>query len=157
MFQGEVISIYISPTKGAAMTAVDEVKAIEGVGLDGDRYASGGETFSKKKGPTREVTLIESEAIEAAAVSYGVELGLGDSRRNIVTRGVPLNHLVGSHFRVGDVVLEGLKLCEPCGRLEKLTQQAVRKAFAHRGGLRARVVTGGSIRNGDEVRAVVAS
>ena len=154
MFQGEVMAIYISPTKGAAMTPVDEVKAIEGVGLDGDRYAAGGGTFSQKKGPTREVTLIESEAIEAAAVSYGVELGLGDSRRNIVTRGVPLNHLVGRHFRVGEVVLEGLKLCEPCSRLEKLTQQAVRKAFAHRGGLRARVVTGGSIRNGDEVRAV---
>ncbi|MGI8709270.1 MAG: MOSC domain-containing protein [Actinomycetota bacterium] len=154
MFQGKVISIYISPTKGAAMTAVDEVKAIEGVGLDGDRYAAGGGTFSKTKGPMREVTLIESEAIEAAALSYGVELGLGDSRRNVVTRGVPLNHLVGRHFRVGDVVLEGLKLCEPCGRLEKLTQQAVRKAFAHRGGLRARVVSGGSIRNGDEIRAV---
>ncbi|MDQ3620437.1 MAG: MOSC domain-containing protein [Actinomycetota bacterium] len=153
MFQGEVMAIYISPTKGAAMTPVDEIKAIEGVGLDGDRYAAGGGTFSHKKGPTREVTLIESEAIEAAAASYGVELGLGDSRRNIVTRGVPLNHLVGRHFRVGEVVLEGLKLCEPCGRLEKLTQQAVRKAFAHRGGLRARVVTGGPIRNGDEVRA----
>ena len=154
MFQGEVMAIYISPTKGAAMNPVDEVKAIEGVGLDGDRYAAGGGTFSKKKGPTREVTLIESEAIEAAAASYGVELGLGDSRRNIVTRGVPLNHLVGRHFQVGEVVLEGLKLCEPCSRLEKLTQQAVRKAFAHRGGLRARVVTGGSIRNGDDVRAV---
>src|SRR5665809_9826 len=106
MFQGEVMAICISPTKGAAMTAVDEVKAIEGVGLDGDRYADGGGTFSKTKGPMREVTLIESEAIEAAAVSYGVELGLGDSRRNIVTRGVPLNHLVGGRFQVGDVVLE---------------------------------------------------
>lgn len=154
MFQGEVISIHISPTKGRAMIAVNEVKAMEGVGLDGDRYAAGEGTFSKTKDPMNEVTLIESEAIEAAAASYGVELGLGDSRRNIVTRGVPLNHLVGTRFQVGEVVLEGLKLCEPCGRLEKLTQQAVRKAFAHRGGLRARVVAGGSIRNGDEVRGI---
>ena len=157
MFTGKVVSIFISPTKGAAMTEVDEVKAIEGIGLDGDRYAQGAGTFSKKDAPTREVTLIESEAIEAAATSYGVELGLGDSRRNIVTRGVPLNHLVGDRFQVGDVVLEGLKLCEPCSRLEKLTQQPVRKAFAHRGGLRARVVRGGSIRSGDEVRGVEAS
>ena len=154
MFTGEVISIFISPTKGAPMTEVDEVKAIEGVGLDGDRYAAGAGTFVKKDNSTQEVTLIESEAIEAAAISYGVELGLGDSRRNIVTRGVPLNHLVGDRFQVGEVVLEGVKLCEPCGRLEKLTQQPVRKAFAHRGGLRARVVTGGSIRSGDAVRGV---
>src|SRR5918998_68850 len=110
MFKGEVIAINISPHNEQPMQQVDAVRAIEGKGLEGDRYANRDGTFSKKDGPDREVTLIELEAIEAAARKYELDIGLGDPRRNIVTKAVPLNHLVGRRFRVGEVILEGMKL-----------------------------------------------
>jgi MOSC domain-containing protein YiiM len=98
------------------------------------------------------VTLIEIEAIEALERDYGVKLSPGDARRNIVTRGVALNHLVGKEFRVGEVVLRGIRLCEPCQHLVQLTgQEKVLPGLVHRGGLRAQVVKGGVIRVGDAV------
>jgi MOSC domain-containing protein YiiM len=95
--------------------------------------------------------LIESEAVEALRRDYEIEFEAGMSRRNIVTRGVPLNHLVGREFRVGEVVLRGLKLCEPCGHLEQLTGVRVREGLVHRGGLRAQVLNEGTIRPGDPI------
>jgi MOSC domain-containing protein YiiM len=76
----------------------------------------------------------------------------GATRRNIVTRGVPLKHLVGQQFRVGDVTLRGLRLCEPCAHLERLSHPGVREALIHRGGLRAQILTDGTIRVGDSIR-----
>jgi MOSC domain-containing protein YiiM len=153
MFKGEVVSIFIAPEEGAPTTEVPEVRAVPGAGLEGDRYFLNAGTMSKKNKPEREVTLIESEAIEAAARDNDIELGLGDSRRNIVTRGVPLNHLVGREFNVGETRLRGIKLCDPCGYLESLTAEGVRKALANRGGLNAQILSGGVIRPGDEVAA----
>lgn len=149
---GRVRGIFVTPAAGAPMRSVDEVRAVEGAGLDGDRYASGSGTYTERK-PGRQVTLIESEAIEALARDHGVEIGLGDSRRNIVTEGVSLNHLVGCDFRVGEVTLRGVKLCEPCSHLESLTKPGVRRGLIHRGGLNADIVTGGTIRVGDPVHA----
>ena len=151
MFKGEIVSIFIAPEEGAPTAEVREVRAVEGSGLEGDRYSAKAGTMSKKNKPEREVTLIESEAIEAAARDYGIELGLGDSRRNIVTRGVPLNHLVGREFNVGETRLRGIKLCDPCGYLESMTAEGVRKALANRGGLNAQILSGGVIRPGDEI------
>jgi MOSC domain-containing protein YiiM len=152
MFEGEVFSIHIAPDEGDATHAVDEIRAIAGRGLEGDRYFNHAGKFSHKKNPGREVTLIESEAIEALNRDYGIQLDLGDSRRNIVTRGVPLNHLVGREFQIGStVVLEGIRLCEPCGYLEGLTVSGVKKGLAHRGGLNARIVSEGTIRRGDAI------
>ena len=151
MFEGEVLSIYIAPNEGDPTVAVDEIRAVAGQGLEGDRYYNHSGKFSHQENPGREVTLIESEAIDALADEYGIQLDLGDSRRNIVTRGVPLNHLVGREFRVGGAVLEGVRLCEPCGYLERLTVKGVRKGLAHRGGLNARIVAEGVIRRGDQV------
>ena len=151
MFEGEVLSIYIAPNEGDPTVAVDEIRAVAGQGLEGDRYYNHSGKFSHQENPGREVTLIESEAIDALADEYGIQLDLGDSRRNIVTRGVPLNHLVGREFRVGGAVLEGVRLCEPCGYLERLTIKGVRRGLAHRGGLNARIVTEGVIRRGDQV------
>jgi MOSC domain-containing protein YiiM len=97
------------------------------------------------------LTLIEAEAIEAAEREYQVTLTAGSARRNVVTRGVPLNHLVGLEFLIGGVKVRGIRLCEPCSHLQALTGVAVIKAFRHRGGLRAQILTQGLIRVGDAV------
>src|SRR6516225_2087700 len=118
MFEGTVVSINIAPDAGAPMQSVDEVRAIPGKGLEGDRYFYQRGTFSKPH-PDREVTLIELEAIEALKHELSVELPLGASRRNVVTKAVPLNHLVGREFWIGEVKLRGMKLCEPCSYLAR--------------------------------------
>ena len=95
---------------------------------------------------SREVTLIEIEAIEALEREKNIAIAPGAARRNVVTRGVPLNHLVGREFQVGSVRLRGTRLCEPCAYLEGLTQKGVLAGLIHRGGLRAEIVTAGTIR-----------
>ena len=154
MFHGEVVSIHIAPEEGARTVAVDAVNAVAGKGLEGDRYYKLAGTFSKKEGPQREVTLIEKEALDSMAGDYDIKFELGDSRRNIVTRGVPLNHLIDKEFSVGEAVFRGIKLCDPCGYLERMTQPGVRKGLANRGGLNAQIVSDGVIRPGDPVRPV---
>ena len=148
MYQGRVESIHIAGAARAAITRVDAVKAIPGAGLEGDRYALGTGTFSKPK-PDHELTLIESEAIEALKRDYHVSIEAGNARRNIVTRDVALNHLVGREFQIGEVRIRGIRLCEPCDHLEKLTGQSLIKGLLHRGGLRAQILTAGVIRTGD--------
>jgi mannose-6-phosphate isomerase-like protein (cupin superfamily) len=93
----------------------------------------------------------ESEAVEAIARDAGITITAAETRRNIATRGVPLNHLVGREFFVGEVRLRGIRLCEPCGHLETMTTAGVRNALMHRAGLRASIVRGGTIRVGDPV------
>ncbi len=134
------------------MKAVEAVRAVPGRGLEGDRYWSATGTYSYKPSPDRDVTLIELEAIEALERDYGIVLPPGESRRNIVTRGVALNHLVNREFTVGEVTLRGLRLCDPCGHLERLAQPGVRQGLIHRGGLRAQILGAGMIRVGDPIR-----
>jgi MOSC domain-containing protein YiiM len=150
-WKGSVVSIQIAARAGGDMQPVESVKAVAGKGLLGDRYFEATGTYSKKDGPDREVTLIEIEAIEGLERDYGVKLEPRNSRRNIVTRGVPLNHLVDQEFRVGEVVLRGIRLCEPCGHLAEVAQAKVLPGLVHRGGLRAQVVREGVIRIGDSV------
>ena len=152
MFRGQVVAIYTAPDKGEPMERRDEVQAITGVGLDGDRYASGDGKYTRASdGGERAVTLIEREAVEAARREYDVEIEEHETRRNVVTEGVPLNHLVGRTFRVGDVLLRGFKLSEPCVYLEGLTRSGVREALVHRAGLRAEILEGGTLRVGDTI------
>lgn len=148
---GEVVSIHITGDAAGAMTSIDEARVVPGRGIEGDRYFSGEGSWSKKPGPDREVTLIEIEAVEAMARDYGVRIDPGNARRNIVTRGVALSHLVGKEFRVGEVTLKGLRLAEPCGHLESLSKPGVKKGLVHRGGLRAQVLREGLIRAGDPI------
>ncbi len=148
MFQGQLIGIYVAGRRRDDPRSVEEIEAVAGRGLVGDRFFRG-EGLGK---PDQEVTLIESEALEAAAREDGLRLDLGQARRNLVTRGVPLNHLVGREFTVGGVLLRGLRLCEPCGHLEAMTVAGMQKSLCHRGGLRAQVVRGGTLRAGDAVR-----
>ncbi|TMA10969.1 MAG: MOSC domain-containing protein [Deltaproteobacteria bacterium] len=149
-----ILSIHIAPTGAAPMKPMNEVRAVAGKGLEGDRYFSGIGTYSNNPGSGRDVTLIEIEAIEALKRDYDIELKSGESRRNIVSRGVPLNHLVGRDFKIGAVTLRGIRLCEPCSHLEKLSRKGVQRALIHRGGLRAEIVTGGIIQVGDILQAL---
>jgi MOSC domain-containing protein YiiM len=148
MFQGKLIGIFIAPRKGVDLLAVDKVEAVAGRGLAGDRYFLKDGTYSATDGPDREVTLIEAEALEGLAREYDLTLEPHQARRNLLTRGVPLNHLVGKTFAIGTVLLRGIRLCEPCGHLEKLTCKGVEKGLKHRGGLRAQIVAGGVLEVG---------
>lgn len=146
-----VQALFIGPTAKQPLQPVDQVVAVAGHGLEGDRkYRREGKPPSKN-GPDREITLIEAEAIEAVSRDYNVELSPIETRRNVVTRGIALNHLVGKQFRVGAVVLRGIRFCEPCEHLESLTRVGVRAALVHRGGLRAQILEGGAIRIGDPI------
>ena len=149
MWEGTVVSIHIAPAASAAMQSLAEVRAVPGRGLEGDRYFAGLGTFSASPSVGgRDITLIEIESVEA----LGMDLSAADTRRNVVTSGVPLNHLVNREFRVGTVLMRGTRLCEPCSHLEKLTQPGVVNELIHRGGLRAQILSEGVIRAGDAVR-----
>jgi len=150
MWNGTVESIHIASAAQSRPQSVTQVVAIPGAGLEGDRYALKLGTFYKPD-PDRELTLIEAEAIEALRRDYEVELAAGEARRNIVTRNVPLNHLVGKEFSIGDVRIRGIRLCEPCDHLQNVTGKRVIKGLLHRGGLRAQILTPGTIRVGDTV------
>jgi MOSC domain-containing protein YiiM len=150
MWAGSIESIHIASAAKRPTQAVDQVQAVPGVGLMGDRYAQQQGTFSKPE-PDFELTLIEAEAIDAIKREYEVELTPGEARRNLVTRDVPLNYLVGREFSIGEVRIRGIRLCEPCSHLQALTKRPVIKALRHRGGLRAQILTEGTIRVGDRV------
>jgi MOSC domain-containing protein YiiM len=133
------------------MRAIDQVQALPGIGLEGDRYAKQQGTFFKPL-PDFELTLIEAEALEALNREYDVALSPSESRRNVITRGVALNHLVGKEFKIGEVKIRGIRLCEPCSHLEALTGRPLIKGLRHRGGLRAQILTEGTIRIGQTIR-----
>src|ERR1041385_729984 len=143
MFEGKVISINITPVAEAPLDSVEEVRAIPGRGLEGDRYFDHADKL-----PKRELTLVEAEAIEAFRSEFKIDFSMDGTRRNIVTRGVPLNHLVGKDFWIGDVKARGLQLCEPCATLQRLSHPKVLPGLLHRGGLRAQILTEGTIRVG---------
>jgi MOSC domain-containing protein YiiM len=133
------------------------VRAVAGQGLEGDRYFAGNGTFFKERKSGQDITLIEAEAIEGLAREDGIELAPGESRRNVVTRGIGLNDLVGRRFTVGEVECVGRRLCDPCSHLERLTEPGVLKGLDDRGGLRADILNDGRIAVGDEVRGLGAA
>jgi hypothetical protein len=143
------------------MESVPLARAVPGKGLEGDRYFAGRGFYSPRPSVGgRELTLIEVEAVEALfrgivnaeGETLGIKLSPMETRRNIATVGVPLNHLVDREFWVGEVLLRGTRLCEPCKHLEGLTQKGVFAGLVHRGGLRAQILTEGIIRVGDIIR-----
>lgn len=148
---GIVESLHIAAAAGTEMQSIEHALVVERRGIDGDRYFHGRGTWSGRPGTGRHVTLIESEALEALARDYGIAVACGQARRNIVTRRVALNHLVGKKFHVGEARLQGIRLCEPCAHLEHLAVPAALRGLVHRGGLRADVLSGGLIRVGDRV------
>ena len=154
MSDGRVEAIYIGPDTAGPLGEVPEVEAVAGKGLVGDRKHWDALGEGKREEPGRNITLIEAEALEALAEEHGIELGPGESRRQIITRGARLNPLVGKHFLVGEVECVGIELCEPCAHLQSLTQPGVMRGLVHRGGLRADILKGGTIRPGDAVREI---
>ncbi|HET9199810.1 MAG TPA: MOSC domain-containing protein [Dehalococcoidia bacterium] len=147
MAQAHVAAIFIYPEESKPGRSVDAAVAIEGRGLQGDRYFAADDPHED---PGHDLTLIEAEAIEGVAAG-GIPFELGDSRRNVVTRGIDLNALVDTTFRVGNVECRGVRLNHPCAHLESLTQPGVLRALVDHGGLRAAIVKGGEIRVGDTI------
>lgn len=154
MWTGSLVSIYIAPAAAAPIQSVEHARAVAGKGLEGDRYFDGRGTWSTHPGSGREVTLIEGETLDALVGEEGPCFQPGTHRRNLVTRGVPLNHLVGRDFRIGEVLFRGMRLCEPCAHLEKLNTPGIKMAVLHRGGLRANVLQEGTLRVGDRVEEI---
>jgi hypothetical protein len=152
---GVIVALLVAPSAGAPLTRVAEAHAIAGRGLAGDRYADGAGTFSGS-GRGYELTLIGAEALDALATA-GVEIAWEDARRNVVTRGIELNTLVGRHFRVGGVECIGRRLAEPCAHLQRFTPPGVLAGLVHRGGLRADVLGDGVIRVDDSVAPIPAA
>ena len=142
--EGSVAAILIAPEAEAPLASVEEVSAVAGRGLEGDRYASGRGTFS---GPGRgyQLTLVEADVLDE------IELPWAEARRNVVTRGIALNGLVARRFRVGSAECIGRRLCEPCAHLERLARPGLLRPLVHRGGLRADIVADGRIRVGDRL------
>jgi len=145
---GTVEAIFVAPTAGAAAVSLDGVKALPGEGLDGDRHVTGSGTFPSGL-PGSALTLIEAEVCE----SFAPALGPDEHRRNVVTRGIDLNALVGHEFTVGAVRCRGMRLCEPCTVIERYASRPVLRALVHCGGLRADILEQGELRVGDPVRA----
>jgi MOSC domain-containing protein len=147
---GSVAALLVAREAESPLVRVDDAVAVAGRGLEGDRYAAGRGTFGRSGGRGYELTLVEAEVLD--------ELGLPweQARRNVVTRGVSLNPLVGRRFRIGAVECVGRRLAEPCSHLERLSgrthlEQGLLRPLVHRAGLRADIVSGGPLRVGDEL------
>jgi len=151
-----VVEILIAESPAAPMAPQQVVRAVPGRGLAGDRYAQGIGTFSPQPPkPDHELTLVQQEHVEEFARDLGKPFSARDMRRNVVTRGIDLNSLVGHEFRVGAVLVRGIRLCEPCNFLAKQTTPEVLRGLVHKGGLRAQILSEGDIRVGDVVSIAV--
>jgi MOSC domain-containing protein YiiM len=150
---GAVVGIFTAASGEARCEAHDQRAVRAGRGLVGDRYADGTGTFSQPQRRGQDLTLIESESLDCLAAD-GLSVGMADARRNIVTRGINLNELIGHHFTIGAVTCYGSRLAEPCAHLERLTSRGVLRALVHRGGIRADVLADGEIRIGDTIHAL---
>lgn len=149
---GVVEKIFVSPHAGGRLLPVASVQLEANKGIVDDRYFAGKGTFSKgEHQPRRELTLIEAEEIEAFNKEHDVKLGFGELRRNVVTRGVRLNTLVGKEFLINGLRVRGVESCEPCSHLAELTDPAVLPDMVHRAGLRATILDSGEIKVGDPV------
>ncbi len=151
VWQGSLLHIHVTRAARAPMERRDLARLLPGIGVEGDRYATGLGTYSPFP-DIREVTLIETETLEALRRDHGITLSPEQHRRNLTTEGVPLNHLVGRRFRVGPVLLEGGRLNTPCRYLDMITMLSVCDHLVHRSGLNARILEGGDIRPGDPIR-----
>jgi MOSC domain-containing protein YiiM len=144
---GRIEHIFIAQAKGAPIEAVQSAEASAERGLRGDRYASD----RNRKDAGQQITLIEVEWIERFVAATGLAMAPREPRRNLVTRGIDLNALLGKRFTVGECELEGVELCEPCAKWARNTHQEVVRFFVHRGGLNARILKGGAIAVGCSV------
>jgi MOSC domain-containing protein YiiM len=141
-----VENIHVTAREAQPVEAVERVSVVAGKGIEGDRKFG-----DHEPGSGHDLTLIPAESLEALAEEAGIQLSPGESRRQVTTRGIDVNALVGRRFTVGSVEAVGIELCEPCSHLEKLTQPGVMRGLVHRAGINADVVRGGEIGVGDPV------
>jgi hypothetical protein len=153
---GRVEAIAVAAQATGPMRQVEQARALAGRGLDGDRYAAKAGTFTPASDTARgyDLTLIEAEVLDQLALPDGGKLEYAEARRNVVTRGVELNALVGRRFRMGDVECLGQRLCEPCSHLERLTTKGVLRGLIHQGGLRADILTDGQVSIGAVIETI---
>jgi len=154
---GRVESIFIAERSGQPMRSVCEVVGEAGRGLLGDRHCRPAD--SPPLAPDErvpDVSLVEAEVLEALRLDHGIELSGAETRRNLVTRGVRLNDLIGRQFQLGGLLCEGVEVCQPCVHVQQKVGKPILKPLVHRGGLRARILASGTVRVGDRVQAVQA-
>lgn len=149
---GKIIAIFVAPAKHAGQIEVEAAQLKAARGIVGDRFYG----FRRTR-PGRNLTLIESETIEAFGRAYRITLPLNVTRRNFITQGIRLNELVGKTFKIGDVLCRGFELCEPCKVMARqfpadyLSRHEVIRAFTGKGGIRAEVLTDGVVRLGNVI------
>jgi len=148
---GRVEAIHVTASAGEPMASVPHVRAIAGTGLEGDRYATGAGHWSAIRRSGDSLTLVEAEVVETIAGGGGPELAPGATRRNITTRGIRLDDLIGSRFRIGQVECLAVRRCEPCSYLDGLLGEEVLAHLVHRAGIRADILTDGTIAVGDAI------
>lgn len=157
---GHVVAIHITAEAAGDLQPVDSIRAHPGRGLEGDRYFNIAGTFTrqgKELHPSQEASFIEIEALDGLQREHGLSVSPAASRRNILTRGIRLNDLVGKEFTVGGVRMRGIKQCRPCDYLESRTHKGVKAGLENRGGLRAQILTEGMIRVGDVIQPIEAA
>jgi len=148
--QGKVVSIFIASNSAGPMVSVAQARAFADRGLEGDRFFR--DSWNRANRPDKAVTLIEEETLQVAAAELGVEMFADKTRRNIVTRGVPLVDLLNREFKVGSVLMRGIRLFEPCGHLERVSKiPGIFRALEHRSGLKAAILNDGVIHAGDSI------
>ena len=154
--RGTVEVVAIAELASGPMVTVDRARAVADRGLEGDRYAAKAGTFTPADPTVRgyDLTLVEAEVLDDLTLPGGERLGYAEARRNVVTRGIDLNALVGRRFRIGDVECLGQRWCEPCSHLERLTTKGTLRGLIHRGGLRADVLTDGWITPGLDIETL---
>lgn len=152
----EILNIFVCSDKGNPMCSLEYVEALAGRGLAGDRYALGTGSYSKDEPLKKQVTFIATEGIESANNQLETPFLAEETRRNIVTKNVDLNSLVGKHFKIGRVVFKGTELCPPCKRPSVLAKkEKFKEAFENQGGLRAEVISGGMLTIGEMTFQVI--
>ena len=155
MTDGRIEHLFIADAMSEPMTALPALTAFAGKGIEGDRYMTEKGTYSKKPEPGRQITLVEGEVLDWLKAEHGLTVRPADCRRNVVTRGIALNPLVGRELMVGPVRVFVHRLCQPCRYIEKLLNQPdLYERWWDKGGLRCEILEGGPIRIGDSVKAI---
>jgi MOSC domain-containing protein YiiM len=155
-WQGVVRCLHTTPRAFLPMRSFSSIELVAGRGIEGDRYFVGNETgfYSHMREEGRQVTLFEMETLEALRRDHKIELLPEEHRRNVTVEGVPLNHLVGRRFRLGEATVEATRLSTPCRHIEKIVGKSVFAPLINRSGLNCKVITGGTLRVGDAVRPI---
>lgn len=151
-WKGSVSGLHIVPRSFLPMRTVPELELLAGVGIVGDRHTTGDAFHSDRPEEGRQITFFEAETLEALLRDHNINLSAQQHRRNVTTRGVPLNHLVGQRFRVGSTLVEGMRLSTPCRHIEQITGLELYEPLLNRAGLNARILQGGKIFTDDVIQ-----